>query len=32
MYVPMQAAAAVEVVRSRTLQLEAALRIMTIDE
>jgi len=32
MYVPMQAAAAVEVVRSRTLQLEAALRVMTIDE
>jgi len=32
MYVPMQAAAAVEVVRSRTLQLEAALRVMTIDD
>ena len=32
MYAPMQAAAAVEVVRSRTLQLEAALRVMTIDD
>jgi uncharacterized protein YecT (DUF1311 family) len=32
MYVPMQAAAAVDVVRSRALQLEASLRVLTIDD
>jgi uncharacterized protein YecT (DUF1311 family) len=32
MYVPMQAAAAVVVVRDRALQLENALRVLTIDD
>jgi uncharacterized protein YecT (DUF1311 family) len=32
MYVPMQASAASDVVRDRALQLEASLRVMTIDD
>lgn len=32
MYVPMQAAAASDVVRDRAFQLEASLRVMTIDD
>jgi len=32
MYVPMQAAASADIVRDRAIQLEDALRVMTIDE
>jgi hypothetical protein len=32
MYVPMQAAAATDPIRDRALQLEANLRVMTIDD